>query len=85
MTTEVGTNDWKLVRTLDVSQLASALTADGRHTSVATFSATALLVTKDRILVAAIIDAGGEPWGAVLAVAPDGMIPTVGHGVAKKL
>jgi hypothetical protein len=85
MTTEVGTNNWKLLRTFDVPQLASALTADGRHASVALFGATALLVTKDRVFVAAIVDAGGEPWGAVLAVAPDGAIATVGHGVPKGL
>jgi hypothetical protein len=52
---------------------------------VALFGATALLVTEDRVLVAEIVDAGGESWGAVLAVAPDGTIATVGHGVPKGL
>jgi hypothetical protein len=39
-TTNVGTNDWKLVRTFEVPQLAPILTSDHRHPSVSLFGAT---------------------------------------------
>jgi hypothetical protein len=85
MTTEVGTNDWKSVRTFDAAELAPILTAVQKHGPVSLFGATTLLVTAKGVFVAGIVNAGPDPWGIVLSVAPDGSLATIGHALPKGL
>jgi hypothetical protein len=79
--TEAGINHWTLLRTLDVPAVAAALAAESRYEPVHSFRACAMFVGADALYVAGIVNAGSQPWGAVLRVGLDGGLTSVGGGV----
>lgn len=78
MATELGTNDWKLIRTFDLDELKPILASERPITS---FGATALLPAEAGVYVAGIVDAGGDAWGAALLVDNAGAVTRVGNAM----
>jgi hypothetical protein len=85
LTTEAGSNAWKLLTTFDLPALSQALAANQSRGVVEAFGADAMIATNEGVYVAGIINAGKKSWGAVLRVSRDGAITAVGHGVPEGL
>ena len=80
LTTEAGTNEWRHIG-FDPTAMVRALTADRRHRAPNTFVAVAFVPTNTGIYVSGVVDAGHQPWAAVLRVDRAGEITSVGHGI----
>ena len=80
LTTEAGTNEWRHIG-FDPTAMVRALTADRRHPAPNTFVAAAFVPTNTGIYVSGVVDAGHQPWAAVLRVDRAGEITSVGHGI----
>lgn len=85
LTTVAGRNEWKKLVTLDLPAVSPALSGERGGAAVELFGATDLLVTADGLLVAGVVNAGANPWGAVLRVGRDGAVGRVGQSLASGL
>jgi hypothetical protein len=86
MTTEAGTNHWRLLADFKPSELTRVLAPDKRIGAVKRFGAGAMVATAEGVYVAGFVDPGKEPWwGVVLRVSRDGAIAPVGHAVPEGL